>query len=115
MYHGKAHVTRYRRATAKLIYIALVNQRIAYASKEVPRKMSDPELCDEHAVIRLLRCVQQREKTGYRNAQVNSKRTRTVGCLQEHAGDLLRVDPSCAGHPWSHIGGVKSARLQALS
>ena len=85
MYHGKAHVTRYRRATAKLIYIALVNQRIAYASKEVPRKMSDLEPCDEHTVIRLLRCVQQREKTGYRNAQVNSKRTRTVGCLQEHA------------------------------
>ena len=36
-------VARYRRAAAKLNYLALDIPCIAYASKEVSRKMSDPE------------------------------------------------------------------------
>ena len=52
-------VARYRRAAAKLNYLALDNPCIAYASKEVSRKMSDPEASDEKSIIRVLRYLKQ--------------------------------------------------------
>ena len=52
-------VARYRRAAAKLNYLALDNPCIAYASKEVSRKMSDPEPSDEKSIIRVLRYLKQ--------------------------------------------------------
>ena len=52
-------VARYRRAAAKLNYLALDNPCIAYASKDVSRKMSDPEPSDEKSIIRFLRDLKQ--------------------------------------------------------
>ena len=52
-------VSRYRRAAARLNFSALDNPCIAYASKEVSRKMSDPEPSDEKSIIRVLRCLKQ--------------------------------------------------------
>ena len=52
-------VARYRRAAAKRNYLALDNPCIAYASKEVSRKMSDHEPSDEKSIIRVLRYLKQ--------------------------------------------------------
>ena len=55
----KHRVARYRRAAAKLTYLALDNLCVAYASKEVSRKMSDPEPSDDKSIIRVLRYLKQ--------------------------------------------------------
>ena len=52
-------VARCRRAAAKLNYLALDNPCTAYASKEVFRKMSDPDPSDEKSIIRVLRYLKQ--------------------------------------------------------
>ena len=50
-------VARYRRAAAKLNYLALDNPCMAYASKVVSRKMSDPEPSDDKSITRVLRYI----------------------------------------------------------
>ena len=50
---------RVARYAAKLNHLALDNPYVAYANKEVSRKMSDPEPADEHAAIRVLLCLKQ--------------------------------------------------------
>ena len=52
-------VARYRRSAAKLNYLALDNPCIAFASKDLSRKMSDPEPSDEKSIIRVLRYLKQ--------------------------------------------------------
>ena len=48
-------VARYRRAAVKRNYLAPDNPCVAYASKEVSRKMSDHEPSGEQSIIRVLR------------------------------------------------------------
>ena len=52
-------VARCRRAAAKLNCLALDNPCSAYASKDVSRRMSDPEPSDEKSIIRVLRYLKQ--------------------------------------------------------
>ena len=60
-------IARYRRAAAKLNYSAVHNPRIAYASKDVSRKMSDPEPSDEKSIVRVLRYLKKSGMVEYLN------------------------------------------------
>ena len=54
----KKRVARYRRAAAKVNYMALDNPKIGFASKEISRGMSKPTEEDEKKVKRLVRYMQ---------------------------------------------------------
>jgi len=62
-YMTTADGARFRSAAAKLNYLSLDNPRIAYASKEVSRTMSNPRVEDEPKLKRILRYLKGRPTT----------------------------------------------------
>ena len=56
---------KYRRAAAQVNYLSLDNPHIAYAAKELSRKMANPEIGDEIKVKRVLRYLAGCPRTVY--------------------------------------------------
>ena len=60
-----ADATRYRRAAARINYIALDRGDIAYAAKEISRRMSCPRVRDVERIKRMLRYIKGKRRASY--------------------------------------------------